>query len=373
MPAVFLTLNNNGEHSMRGIDFIANGGGSGEIAQRLLDSDGDVNTLRLWRGKDGRSYRDKVLANGKKKAVLVGNTTATLRKNEWIAFDRAIVRAARPALQLIDTLKSAGCQVQGPGLSATTMEYQSMTDAGNAQLDMDGLAEAERDRVQFDLRGLPLPIAHADFSLSWREIQTSRRLGTDIDTTMIEQETHKVLELLEQLSMGTLASYSYAGYTVYGFRNYPYRVTKTFTLPTTSGWTPDTFVSELLDARQSLTDLLLRGPFALFYSPGWDKFFDADYSAAYTAPAGIGTLRSRLKLIDNITTVQRLEYMPNYEVVLVGLNTNTIRLVNNLEITPVQWSTHGGMKLNFKLLASKIPMLRRNSNDNTAIVHGVAA
>lgn len=361
---------------MTGIDYIVNNQGSGSVAERLLANNGDCKALRRYIGKDGRCRQDFFIGNDEKtgkpvyQSRVIANATATLRKEEWVSLDKAIVRAARPQLKIWQDLEAEGLGTTVPeGMGKTVLQYQSMSDAGNAQLDMDGVAEGERDRVTFDLRGLPLPIAHADFSFTLREIMQSRNFGMPIDTTMAEQSTHKVVELVEKLTLGTLSSYSYAGYTVYGFRNYPYRITKTFTLPTTPGWTPDVLINELLDALQALNDLFLGGPFALYVSPGWSKYLDADYSAAFNG----GTLRTRIGMVTDIKYLRKLDYLPNYEMVIVQMNSNTVRAVTGMQVVPLQWETNGGLKINFKIMCIKVPMLRANQQLNTGIVHCVAA
>jgi hypothetical protein len=41
-----------------------------------------------------------------------------------------------------------------------------------------------------------------------------------------------------------------------------------------------------------------------------------------------------------------------------------------MEITTLQWETHGGMMQNFKVMAIMVPQIRGDFNGNTGIVHG---
>jgi hypothetical protein len=41
-----------------------------------------------------------------------------------------------------------------------------------------------------------------------------------------------------------------------------------------------------------------------------------------------------------------------------------------MDITTVQWESHGGMQLNFKVMCLMLPQLRTDFYGNTGIVHG---
>ncbi len=85
---------------------------------------------------------------------------------------------------------------------------------------------------------------------------------------------------------------------------------------------------------------------------------------------GSKTLRDRLREVEGIDDVVTLDYLVGYDMVLVQMTTNVVRTVVGMDITTVQWESHGGMKLNFKVMAIIIPQLRSDFNSNTGIVHG---
>src|SRR5690606_26557171 len=126
-------------------------------ASVLLQNGFNVNSLRPWVGKDGRSYISTV-HNGKAVAVPVNNA-ALLRKDEWIQLDTAVIKAAKPRLRLVADLRSAGLTYTIPnGIGKTVLQTESQSDITDAGISMDGLDQQQRDRPKYDITNLPLPI-----------------------------------------------------------------------------------------------------------------------------------------------------------------------------------------------------------------------
>lgn len=350
------------------VDFLNNGVGVGTVADRLLASNMDPNALRPFVGRDGRSYM--VVNRDGKPQVQVCNTAATLRKDEWITLDTAVIRAARPALRVWGDLVSAGLTYNIPnGMGTTILQHQTMTDAGEATHSMDGLRDSNRDRPHFDLVSLPLPIVHADFSFSLREIMVSRNTGAPLDTTMAEQSARKIAERTEKLLLGTIDQYTYGGGTIYGLTNFPQRLTTTVHLPTGAGWTPQSLVDDILGMIQQAHNVYFYGPYNLYFSPGWNRYLDSDYSAAYNG----NTVRSRIAQINGIASIAQADFLSNYQILLVQRTPDVVRAVNGMSMTTVQWDEKGGMQKNFKIIAIMVPQIRSNSDGNTGIVHATAA
>lgn len=357
------------------IDVIHNGQAHGSVADALLANNMDHNALRPYIcPKTGRSIValfNGFDAEGKPKfRKTISNAPATLMKEQWLMMDEAVVRAARPLLRVWGDISSAGLTMTVPnGMAYTVIQHQSMTDAGNAQLSMDGLAKAQRDRTTFDLVNLPLPIVHSDFSFSLRELMVSRNSRMPLDTTMVEQSTRKCVELIEKLTLGTLSSYSYGGGTVYGLTNFPSRITKTITLPTNPAWTPETLVNEVLDGIQSLQDIFFNGPYMVWASPGWTKYLDADYAQTY----GGKTLRQRLRDIEDIVMWNKADFLSGFKILIVQRSPDVVQAVTGLRLQTMQWDSEGGMQKNFKVMGIMVPRLKKNSDGNTGICDMTAA
>lgn len=351
------------------MDFIINGQGHGDTAAALLRNKFNPGVLRPWIGKDGRSYFTVNDDSGKPRNI-VANADATLRKDEWIQLDQAVVKAAQKRLKATADLRSAGLVYTIPnGLAKTILETEAQSDINEAVVSMDGLRESEQDRPVYARTQLPLPIVHKDFSFSARQIAVSRNGSSPLDTTGAELAGRRVAEEIEKMVLGVSGIadlYAYGGGTIYGYTDHTSRNTKTITNPTAGGWTGGTAVTEVLDMRKKAQDDKHFGPYMLYCSPSWDVYMDADFSTS----KGDNTLRERLKKIDGILDVRTLDYLTNYDLVLVQFTPDVVRLVVGMEITTVQWESKGGMQQNFKVMAIQVPQLRADYNGNMGLVHG---
>lgn len=354
------------------VDIILGGRGFGGIAQHLLLNDMDTNTLRPFVGGDGRSYVTKNFGTPDApnyRAVLTGNN-ALLRRDQWLKIDETVIKAAKPRLQAVGDLRAAGLELNIDGMATPILMYQMMSDITKATVSMNGLREGEKDRPEFDSAFLPIPIIHKDVSFDARTLKVASggAGGFALDNAVLEMASRRVAEEAEALLLGT-TTYKYAGYPVYGYTNYPGRITKTLTNPTAGSWLPETTYEEILDMRQSLTDKFRPGPYVLYVSSAWDRVMDKDYSAVLAS----GTLRDKIRRIDRISKVQTLDYLTGYQMILVQMTNDVIREVVGMEIRTMQWAEKGGMELFFKVMAIMVPQIRTDIDSNSGIAHGVAA
>lgn len=355
------------------MDFIMNGQAQGSVASTLMAHGGDPNAFRPFVGDDGRSYIT-VNENGELVARPLTNATATLRKDDWKLLDTAVVKAAKPRLRAVADVRGMGLTFNIPnGMAKTVLETETQSDINEAIVSMDGLRQGAADRPVFELTNLPLPIISKDFDFSARQVMVSRTGGSPLDTTTAELAGRRVAETAEKLLLGTYGTYAFGGGTIYGYTNYPNRLTKTITAPTAGGWTGATTVNEVLAMRLEAQKAYHYGPYMLYCSTAWDVYMDDDYSTA----KGDNTLRDRLKAIDGIQDVRTLDYLDtagtSYILLLVQMTSDVVREVIGMDITTVQWESKGGMQLNFKVMAILVPQLRADQNSNTGIVHGTTA
>lgn len=355
--------------------------------------------------REHRLVRDMV-NNGWMPPPPVTNATA-LRKEEWIELDSVVLRAARFRLRAWADLAASNSFGGFNGMSKLVLEYETMSDPGEAIVDMDGLTEGRSDAPQFQLQGLPLPITHSDFWFSSRKLSVSRNTGTPLDTTMGEACGRRVAELIEQTTIGVSTGVTYGGNstqvggygrasTVYGYLNFPPRLTYN-TLPTPTGLNAAAVLSSVLAMRQQLINNKFYGPFMIYHSNDWDTFLDNDYILT-GGNVATQTLRERLKAIEGVQDVRRLDFFwgttptypnntsgltpppnptPNvaaspYQMIMAQMTPDVARAVNGMDITTVQWESVGGMRLNFKVMAIQVPQFRADHYGNCGVLHAVS-
>ncbi|MDB4786199.1 DUF6260 family protein [bacterium] len=392
------------------VDMI-NNGSMGEFSEMVTGTSFDPGVLRPYINEKGRKIIDiktGVMKNKKDKsgsiifnkkgepeqyeekkavpvdhAVLNGihspvfNATLALRKDEWQMLDRAVVKTARQRMRAYGDLRAANTFGGFDGFMKMILEHETMSDPGEALVDMDSLSEGRSDAPKYTLEGLPLPITHSDFFFSSRRMAISRNSGTPLDSTMAEASARRVGEAIEKTTIGTQTGMTYgttADYgrtpTVYGYTNFTDRNTKTdMTAP--DGTNGTTILTDWLALRDLLYDANMFGPYMCYVSSDYDEFLDNLFS---TTEPSAGTLRSRLLQVEQFSGIRRLDFLTDtFTVIMVQMTSDVARAVNGMEPTTVQWETKGGSQLNFKVMAIQVPQLRADFSGNCGIAHGTTA
>lgn len=367
-------------------DFIMNGRGHGEFAAGLEQVSFKPGMLRPY-FTENKAGKTVAVVNVDGEIIPcselerrgtpspVANATS-LRKDDWILFDQAVIKAARQRLRAWGDLQSANSFGGFDGMSRTILEHETMSDPGEAIVDMDGLSEGRGDSPKYQLEGLPLPITHSSFTFSSRRLAVSRNSGTPLDTTMAEAAGRRVAEQIEKTTIGTVAGLTYGDSTaysrtsqVYGYTTFPGRITGTAGTAPTGGNGP-TILTEFLGWRDQLFDNNFYGPFMVYTSTGWDQYLDNLFS---TSEPSAGTLRSRLLQVDGVQDIRRLDYLTSgFQVIFVQMTSDVARAVVGMPMTTVQWDTKGGMQKNFKVMSIMVPQLREDFAGNCGILHATS-
>lgn len=356
----------------------------GSWAKRLLDTELDIGAMRPYVGRNGHSYitRNEAGFDKKGKPAVIprpqmtwNDTNAVLRTLDWIQLDEAVIKAAKPRLRAAKDLREAGLVYMLPnGIAKTVMQFQTQSDISPATISMDGLRQSESDRPVFATVNFPIPLIHKDFQYPLRQILASRTGYSPLDTTTAELAGRRVAEQVEQLTLGCpattdlpgVASYAWDSGVIQGYLNFANRITYSITLPTAGGWTPQNTVDDILQMKKASQAAKHFGPWMLYFGLAWDPYMDDDYKPTYNET----TIRQRIREIDGVIDARTVDYMPGFNLVMVQHTTDVVRMVIGMDITTVQWESHGGMQLNFKVICCMVPQLRTDFNGNTGIVVG---
>jgi uncharacterized linocin/CFP29 family protein len=345
-------------------DFILNGVANGNTAtQLLLNSGGDVNVLRPFIGKDGRSYINHMRPDGTPEAI-VTNAGATLRDDEWKYIDDQVVKAFRTRLKLVNWFRSAGLARQLPGgVGRTLYQYERQSDISAARVNMDALAPGDSDRPVYDLVSLPMPIVSKEITMNWRQILESRNGNTPLDTSMMELAAAKVAEELERLHLGTFGTYVFGGATLYGLTNHPNRNTGSITALDGS-WTPTKAYNDVLNMINTAYGDKKYGPFKLWYSTGYLPYMMQQFSLYDSTP-----LQTAISRIPQISSVEICDYLTGNQLLLVEENPASVQTIVGMDVTTVQWQEQGGLLEKFRVMAMMVPLVKLDIANNCGIVH----
>lgn len=311
----------------------------GNAATRLLNGEMNVNSLR---------------------------TNATLRKDEWKHYDKAVIEAAQERLTGVADLYSRGLIYRIPnGLGTTVLEYEDVSDMEAAEMNMAGITRGAKDRIEFDINYLPLPIIHKDFSINIRVLNASRTTGAPLDTTMAALAARKVADYQEQiLFIGTGATaYTFGGGAIYGYMTAAAR--NTGTIGTT--WSSDSgssIIDDVLAMKQASIDDRHYGPWIMYIPTAYETTFDDDYTTGYPK-----SIRSRVLEVDGLQAIKVSDKLTATNVIMVQMTPDVVRMVEGLALTTVEWQTEGNMIFHFKVMTISVPQVRADQADRSGIQH----
>lgn len=313
---------------------------SGSVAQRMLQSNFNVKSLR---------------------------TNGTLRKDEWIQYDTALVQVARSRLIGVADLLNAGLRYPlANALGTTRVEWEKISDMDPAAISMSGISESENDRVVYDLEGLPVPIIHKDFNINIRVLEASRRTGQPLDTTQMQVATRKVSEQIESMLFNG-ATVLGANNSIYGYTTAPARNTGSLT----ASWltaTGEQIAGDILRMIGALVADNMYGPYVLYVSAAVYVQMGEDYKTESDK-----TVLARLLEIPNLSAIRPTKDLDDDEVVLVQMTSDVVDMIDGISPTMVEWESHGGFIVHFKVLAIMLPRIRNDYLEQSGIAHYTAA
>lgn len=319
------------------LDIIAGGKAFGNVAQRLLASGMNVNALR---------------------------TNDTLRYDEWKNYDEAVVKAYQKRLVGIADLRSRGLVYNiADGLGTTVLQFEDQSDITDANMSMDGITRGDNDRPEYSMKYLPLPIIHKDFQINVRALTASRKGNSPLDTTMAELAALKVAQKQEKLLFQGSSSYAFGGGTIYGYIDFPNR-----NLETTVNWTSAVgadILGDVLSMKEKLQNDMCFGPYVIYVPTTVDTHLDDDFKANSDL-----TIRQRLLQVAGIADVKVSDFLATQNIIMVQMDSQTVRLVEGLPLTNVEWQIEGNMIFKFKVMTIAVPQLRADQAGNCGICHG---
>lgn len=198
--------------------------------------------------------------------------------------------------------------------------------------------------------------------MNLRHLLASRNKGTGLDVTQAEYASRKVSETIETLFFDG-ATVLGSNRPIYGLRSAPYRNTGNLTESWMTASGAD-IVKDILAMVGALVDDNMYGPYILFIPTSVGVRFGEDYKDDSDK-----TIVSRIMEIDNLAGIKASKDLPANEVILVQLTSDVIQVVDGMSPTMVEWETHGGFMINFKILGIQLPRIRNDFINQSGIAH----
>lgn len=351
------------------VDLMGISGGSGEVANFLAKSKLDPGQMRPWINTNGQACVTNFLGGDAKKpenyrTTLVSN--ASLRREEWMALDNAILPISRTRLIGVQDLIDNGLVYNlGNAMGTTVLEYHDISDGLEAIMTMDGITRSPGDRPNYTHHYLPIPIIHVDYEIGARELAISRNMGNPIDTTDAESAARRVAEKLEKL-LFTDTSYSFGGGTIQSYVNASDRNQVTLDSEwTNSGVGGANIVNDVMVLKATSIAAKHYGPWMMYIPSAYEILLDADYSSA----KGQNTVRERILQIAGLKGIKVVDTLAANTVLLVQMTSDVVRLVRGMGIQNIQWGEEGNFVTKFKVLTIQVPQIRADQEGNSGIVH----
>lgn len=322
------------------VDYIQNTGNSisstGSVAQRLLQSGFNVNALR---------------------------TQEVLRKEEWINFDQVIIEVARKRLIAVGDLVTRGLVFPvSNALGTTKVEWEKASDLTDATISMGGITEAQNDRQTFELVSVPLPIIHKDFRINIRALESSRNLGMSLDTSQAALASRIVSEKIESLLFNG-SNVAGTSNKIFGYTTHPDRITGSLS----GSWATATgtdIIADTLNMIEAAAAKNMYGPFVLYTSVAANINLGNDFKAESDRD-----IMERLKAVPGVEAVQPSSDIASSEVVMVQMTSDVVDMIEGIQPTMIHWETHGGMMLNFKVMAVMVPRIKSDKEGQSGVIH----
>jgi len=302
---------------------------------------------------------------GKGITVAALRNNSTLRRDEWIEFDNAIITEGRARLRGVQDLINAGLTKRiKNGLAKTLLSWQKVSDMTDAIVSMTGVVRSDNARPDWLSDYLPLPITHKDFDIDLRQLEASRLGGEGLDTTSAGVAGRKCAEKSEDMLFNGYPN-KFGGYAIYGYTNAPNRNTTGF--GAAGAWTGAKTGAEALADVQTMIGIanadFFYGPFVLYVDAAADLWLTNDFKAN-----GQNSIRTRILDLPQIQDI-RVSDKLTAELVLVQLSRDVVEWVIGENLQTVQWDLSGGFEVAFKSFQIAVPLIRSDYSDRSGIVH----
>lgn len=295
-----------------------------------------------------------------------------LTESEWAEIEGVVLEAVRYPLRVVTDLRSRGLVAPLGGVGSLETRWYTSSQMTKATVSMTGRGRAERDLPEMLQDAVPVPVIFKEFSIDWRTLAASRRLGDGLDVTAGVESVRVVAEELESIVVNGNTAVQLNGRPIYGLRTHPKRRTDTAANYGGGDWgTAANILATVAGMVGSANSQNNYGPFLLYVS-------QVQYNQAalfrYTDGSGdtpLGVLRA-LPMIEDVRVLPP-NVLPDGELLLLQATREYIELAEAMPIQIREWTSGDGVESMFKVLTIAAPKIKARQGDETGIVHATGA
>lgn len=307
---------------------------------------------------------------------------ATLRHEEWRVYDDMVAQTMKEELLGVSDLLGRGLRTNLANPFGTMQHlWETVSEMSGAQVSMYASTPPEDDRVQYGLKGVPVPVISKGFFLDERVLEASRSLGNTLDTENAQAATRVVAEKLEALLFS--GGVTYGGYTLGGYTN----ATGVNTGNVTGAWStlattnPGAIYNDVVTILNVLfgTDKA-SGPFMIYVPRTWYMTLMNPYFAFVTSSPALttGLINSPQTIYDKIVSIpQVLDVKPTSQlttgVVVASMTRSAVDCIYGFEPRLIQWESQGGLGNHFRIIAIMSFRVKADYNGNSGIAYYTVA
>jgi len=293
---------------------------------------------------------------------IVGNSA--LLEEEWRVIDEIVVEAAGPATEVLADLP----KLTHASIGVLASSYSKRSQFTEADVSMSGRSRGSMDAPDYTLVTTPLPVIFKEIEYGERELESSRRLGSDVSTDSIFEATRVVSEKMADMFYNGFAAISFNGATIYGL------TTQTAINTGTGGdWgTISNIHPNVVSMVGASKADFYRGPWTLDVADTQHTQMLARYTDGSSSTAEAEVLK-----IPGLESVVGSDQLTDGTAVLRQNTRNVIEWqqvnlggqnVNGVQIALVEWMSGDGMVHHLKLMAIASPIIKSDYEGRSGIV-----
>lgn len=293
-----------------------------------------------------------------------------LRRDEWQLLDAEVQQAALIRLNGVAHLQSSGLVRPISSMGVLTSQWNQASEMTAASVGMTGRENGERDRVDFKLKGVPIPMIFKEFEISTRELEAARLMGSQLDATHAAAAARVVTEKLEDMLFNGVSSVVFDGNTIYGYTTETNRNTDTAANYGGGDWST---ISNIVPTVEGMINAAAGdryfGPFYLYAST-------TQYNEATLKRFSDGSGQTPAQFINAIPQIAGFypsDTLADGSLILVQMTSDVVDWAQHMGVTVVEWMSDNGMVSFFRVIAVAAPRVKSDYNGRSGIVHATGA